>query len=558
MRPREPFGNRNWLTLLRLVPLGAATLSSCVLLGTVVVYVFFPSLQSQLGGSLAIQYFPYSLLKLVVHTPDWITTDSLFWAVVVFVTAEGWLAFEFWLRVTGRRSSVAGFPAALSRLKPGRMRVRKAALAVVLCSALVVSTSAVAADTPVDPAGTALSAEELTVVTSQGNSWDGGQNEGLPGGIFLLNEEGDVVYQNDSHESYWDVDPIEGSSRTVMYTASDIVSSDECAEDTVCVRQYVEVLNVSTGETTVIHSRVVETPNGAGNRGMIHDVDFVNDTHLLVADIAEDRVYMLNHRTGERTWSWSFDEAYSDERDGGPRQDWTHVNDVELLPDGRIMLSPRNFNRVLFLQPGGTVNQTWTLGAQNRRGVLYNQHNPDYIPRERGGESVLVADSENDRIVEYQRTGDGWTKTWVWQDAAMNWPRDADRLPGGTTLITDTNSNRVFEVGTRGSILWEVSSIKRPYEAERLGTGDESAGGHSAASLSLRSAFHSGAWGRAPYGQELKSILDGIWFVAPLWFGVPELVSTVSLVGGLFILSVDAFVCGASALSRRTRTPRMG
>lgn len=68
----------------------------------------------------------------------------------------------------------------------------------------------------------------------------------------------------------------------------------------------------------------------------------------------------------------------------------------------------------------------------------------------------------------------------------MEWPRDADRLPNGHTLITDTNRDRVFEVNQRNEIVWEAT-FPGPYEAERLSTGDESTGGQSAATLGLAS-----------------------------------------------------------------------
>jgi hypothetical protein len=120
-----------------------------------------------------------------------------------------------------------------------------------------------------------------------------------------------------------------------------------------------------------------------------------------------------------------------------------------------------------------------TLGSDGAHGTLYEQHNPDYIPRQSGGPAVLVAGSENNRVVEYQRTQDGWTRTWMWQDLRLQWPRDADRLPNGNTMITDTNGGRVLEVAPNGSVVWSVE-VAFPYEAERLGTGDESEGGPSA------------------------------------------------------------------------------
>jgi hypothetical protein len=68
----------------------------------------------------------------------------------------------------------------------------------------------------------------------------------------------------------------------------------------------------------------------------------------------------------------------------------------------------------------------------------------------------------------------------------MQWPRDADRLPNGHTLISDSNSGRILEINESGDIVWKITGVSN-YEAERLGTGDESSGGSSAATLDLAS-----------------------------------------------------------------------
>ncbi|ERG90009.1 MAG: hypothetical protein J07HQW1_00022, partial [Haloquadratum walsbyi J07HQW1] len=90
------------------------------------------------------------------------------------------------------------------------------------------------------------------------------------------------------------------------------------------------------------------------------------------------------------------------------------------------------------------------------------------------------------RIVEYQRVNNTWLRTWTWGEGLLSWPRDADRLPNGNTLITDSNGGRVIEVNKQGNIVWSVE-MTTPYEAERLGTGDESSGGQSADTLGLES-----------------------------------------------------------------------
>jgi uncharacterized protein (TIGR03382 family) len=137
------------------------------------------------------------------------------------------------------------------------------------------------------------------------------------------------------------------------------------------------------------------------------------------------------------------------------------------------MVSVRNFDQVVAVNRS-TKELEWTLGEDDRSAVLDEQHNPDYIETEDGRAAVLVADSLNDRVVEYTREDDGWTRTWVLRGGGLNEPRDADRLPNGNTLVSDRRGDRVLEVTPEGEVVWEVYTPWQPYDAERLGTPDES------------------------------------------------------------------------------------
>jgi hypothetical protein len=89
---------------------------------------------------------------------------------------------------------------------------------------------------------------------------------------------------------------------------------------------------------------------------------------------------------------------------------------------------------------------------------------------------VLVADSHNDRIVELERGADGeWTVAWeiyAAEGVNFNWPRDADRLENGNTLITDSLNKRLVEVNRSGTVVWSYNTPEVPYEAERLPEGE--------------------------------------------------------------------------------------
>ncbi|WP_458206686.1 aryl-sulfate sulfotransferase [Haladaptatus sp. NG-SE-30] len=315
---------------------------------------------------------------------------------------------------------------------------------------------------------------ELTVVTDHKTPTVGAK-------IVAFDSDGVVRYYNDTLDYYSDVDPSPAGRYTVTYVGVEDMSKKQCDGATACRRIVIERLNLSTDHVTRLYSRVVPTYKGSRlpytNRW--HDVDQINRTHFVVADIERDRVFVVNTSSGIVTWEWNALSHYSYKSGGPYPYDFTHINDVEVLDDGRIMASIRNQDEVIFLNRTTGVVEEWTLGSEGNHRWLFGQHNPDYIPPERGGPAVIVADSHNDRIVEFQRVNGQWKKSWVWKDTRLQWPRDADRLPNGNTLITDTHGNRVVEVNEDGETVWSVE-LHFPYDAERLGTGDESAGGESA------------------------------------------------------------------------------
>ncbi|WP_157971593.1 arylsulfotransferase family protein [Halorussus litoreus] len=382
----------------------------------------------------------------------------------------------------------------------------------------------------------------VTVVTVQK-----GDMRDAPGGIVAFHPNGSVLYHSERYSTYWDVDPSPQGSHTVTYIATEWLNESVCGEGPLladrgdCRRNVVERLNMSTGEQTRLYSHRMED-------GRWHDVDVINDSHLLVGDIGNEAAFVVNTYSGVREWTWTAESDLPITGGGAYDGDWVHLNDVELLDDGRVMVDLRNQDQVAFVNRSTGIEENWTLGSEDDYDVLREQHNPDYIPEERGGPAVVVADSENDRVVEYQRVngsdgdgGDGadaeWERSWVWSDDEMQWSRDADRLPNGNTLITDTIGDRVFEVNETGEIVWSVP-VDRAYEAERLGTGDESAGGPSAAAADLESrqvepptgpAERFEEWVRSAVPIQVQNGLLGYFF--PWWMDFYHVLATFALVG---------------------------
>jgi hypothetical protein len=404
--------------------------------------------------------------------------------------------------------------------------------------------------------------QNITVIATDSNSWLGREASGprARAELVAFNPNGSILYYNDSHTRYWDVDPVKGTKTTVEYSYADHLKKAECPTDWnlsrrnvdeetwntymdvhsevgACTQNGIERVNLTTGEVTDIWSEA--TPGKEATR--YHDVDRLNKTHFVVADIFLDRVFIVNTTNGQVEWTWNASDVFSTNKTGGTYpDDWTHINNVEVLDDGRIAVSARNNDRVVFLKRGQGLEKNWTLGKEDDYDILYEQHNPDFIEEGEGGPAELVADSENNRVVEYQRENGSWERTWTWQDSKMQWPRDADRLPNGHTLITDSNGNRVFEVNEKGKIVWDVQ-IAFPYEAERLGTGDESAGGPSAKKAGLKSrsnGFTNQFWIGLKDAIPGK-YLNGLMYITPVWIGVPELFAI--FVGVLSLLTWGLF-----------------
>jgi hypothetical protein len=355
--------------------------------------------------------------------------------------------------------------------------------------------------------------------------------------IVAFDPAGRVLYFDDSLDRYHDVDPVPNGTHTVEFVGA------EYDGDT--THELVRRVNLTTGETETVYRHAVPRTDRPHRW---HDVDRVDADTLAVADIARDSMFVVDTDTRERPYEWSAQAAYDLDSGGAFPRDWTHINDVEHLPDGRYMVSLRNQDSIAFIEPGSGVDPGWTLGADDEYAILNEQHNPDYIP---AGDrpAVLVADSQNDRIVEYRRADGSWTRTWIWTDDAMSWPRDADRLPNGHTLVGDTNSGRVVEVDTEGDVIWAVDGLG-VYDVERLGT-DESSDPAPADRLGLetQSSAQSAVDTRTGVGPDrfldlLPSVVrNSIGFVAPLWLSGTGQVAVIVAVGSglLSVLLVGGY-----------------
>ncbi|MFC7097011.1 aryl-sulfate sulfotransferase [Halobaculum marinum] len=302
-------------------------------------------------------------------------------------------------------------------------------------------------------------APDTTTLVSVQGARGGGKTAAL---LFGVAPNGSVVgVHNDSADGRWwsyDVDPLPNGELLMATTEPGIT--------------VVERIDPATGENTEV-TRLQNVEDA-------HDVDYLGDGEFATVDKGDERNRVLIYdQSGEIVWQWRFDE-HTDQfpKDGGGPygEDWTHVNDVDQIGNDTLLVSVRNFDQVIAIDRD-TKEIEWTLGADDDYDVLNEQHNPDYLRGEDGTPTVLVADSENDRVVEYARTADGdWERTWVLEGGGLHEPRDADRLPNGNTLVTDRRGHRVVEVTPRGTVVWEFYTPWQPYDAERVGTDRGSSG----------------------------------------------------------------------------------
>lgn len=354
---------------------------------------------------------------------------------------------------------------------PRRHKVR-AALAVVVL-ALVVGAGVASANysPPELEAGTVESeANGTTYVAVQGFHFDGQGNKKKPARLVATDERAQAKWVYDGGQSiswFYDVDPLPNGNLLAVNTKPGKTLVYELDPETK-ERVWTETLNITD----------------------THDVDLINDDQLLVANLrnsegstSDESIFIYNRTTGERTWQWNFSDHYPASTDNGisNTEDWTHVNDVDKIAPGEYLVSPRNFDQVIVVNKS-TKNVTMQLGSDGNHDVMDEQHNPTYLESENGTPTILVADSENDRVVEYaceSRHANGtcdWTLVWEVGNGQFDWPRDADRLPNGNTLVVDTQNHRVVEVTPEGEIVWEALAPWAPYDVERAAYGDEAMG----------------------------------------------------------------------------------
>ena len=178
---------------------------------------------------------------------------------------------------------------------------------------------------------------------------------------------------------------------------------------------------------------------------------------------------------GKVVWEWHAYEHLDPELDPicslHTREEWTHTNTCEVLPDGNLLTSFRLLDTVAIIDKQ-TGEFAWKWG----RDELGHQHDPTLLDNGNilifdNGWHSIKAPSPRSRVIEVDPKSN--QIRWEYQtqppwEFFSSFISGAQRLPNGNTLICEGMTGRVFEVTVAGELAWEYTS---PFfgENERYG-----------------------------------------------------------------------------------------
>ncbi len=217
-----------------------------------------------------------------------------------------------------------------------------------------------------------------------------------------------------------------------------------------------------------------------------HDADRLTNGNTIYifgnADTKDDATVKEVDAQGNLVWSWLGKDHY----DTAPYnqvsyQGWMHNNAVTRMQNGNTLISIRNFDLTIEVNPQGTP--VWEFQWQD----LYPATNfPGFYPHEpelHTDNTLMVCLQVESpyEIVEINRaTGQ---PTWEYHRDNLRTTRDGDRLPNGNVLIvgvmTDIDESVIFEVTPDKEIVWQLRLYQTPvlnrpghfFKAQRLCSG---------------------------------------------------------------------------------------
>ncbi|MDR2128482.1 MAG: aryl-sulfate sulfotransferase [Burkholderiaceae bacterium] len=176
----------------------------------------------------------------------------------------------------------------------------------------------------------------------------------------------------------------------------------------------------------------------------------------IVADVIKEV-----NRNGHVVWQWRSWEHLSPKdfpfEPVMPHEHWPYVNGLAKTRSGLVLMSLRVTSGIIAVNPlDGKI--VWRVG----RNITAQQHAP--VELENG--NILAFDNGNyrplqstpfSRVVEFNPAGE---MAWEYTDPVppsffSPYMGNAQRLPGGNTLVNEAAHGRLFEVTPRHEIVWE-------------------------------------------------------------------------------------------------------
>jgi hypothetical protein len=218
-----------------------------------------------------------------------------------------------------------------------------------------------------------------------------------------------------------------------------------------------------------------------------HDADRLSNGNTLYVfgneDSLNDACVKEVDRQHNLVWSWfAKDHLDTTNHAGIYRNGWTHTNAVTRMDNNNTLISVRNFNRTIEVNPQGNI--VWEIDWED----LYQTGHPfksDPHDPEIHSDNTLLCCLQWDtpcQAVQIDRT----TNQDVWEYARANFRtcRDADRLPNGNRLLvgvmSDIDESVIFEVTPNKEIVWQLRLYQTPvgmtpgyfYKAQRIGNSN--------------------------------------------------------------------------------------
>lgn len=345
------------------------------------------------------------------------------------------------------------------------------------------------------------------------------------GKVQAFNSENQKLWQFKGAETYFDVTLLESGYVLTSYANESVQDCQKFPSP--CGETGIQIINPHAEDgPTKVWQWEMELRDKFNSE--IHDVMPVEGGFIAV-DMEYERLIFIpkDAKDGVSTVLWRASKFY-DAPEDATEEDWLHINDVDRISENEYLISVRNENQLLVINTT-QGKATQVINKERDKDILSRQHNPQWLSEDR----ILVADSHNLRIVELEKQDGEWVPVWgidKAQGEQFRWPRDADRLPNGNTLITDSRNHRVVEVNAQGETVnsWDVGFL--PYEADAMSVG-ETVGGQSYPANEVADPRENGVMGKIVNAvQHVESI--------PVWVK--------PIHGWLFLVILALFIAGIS------------